>query len=165
MPFSSSPPADFTTRVRSCCEPLSLMCTSPSGLPCRPWSRPTSCSAGGPECALARSLPGPLRLRPLSGPSRFQKITDLGEQFHLARRLGRLGRLGGFPLLQPRQSPNHEEQHRRDNQEIDDDREEVAPREYGSFFLCVRQSRGGNLRRQPNEVVREVEPASDRADD
>src|SRR5712671_1171328 len=165
MQFSSSRPGDFTTRVRTCCELLPPMCISPSGSPGRPWWLPMWCWAGGPESAPTQSGPGLSKSRPLCRPSRFQKIADLGEQFHLARRLRRLGQLGGFRLLQLGQSPNREEQHKRDDQEIDDDREEVAPSEDCPLLPGVRQCRGGDLRRQPDEVVREVEPAGDRADD
>src|SRR5258707_4348477 len=161
MQFSSSRRGDFTTRVRTCCELLPPMCTSPSESPGRPWWLPMWCWAGGPESAPTQSGPGRSKSRPLCSPSRFQKIADLGKQFHLARRLRRLGWLGGFGLLQPGQSANREEQHKRDDQEIDDDREEVAPGQHGPLLLCIRQCGGRDLGRHGDEIGREVEAARD----
>src|SRR5260370_948360 len=165
MQFWSSRRGDFTTRVRTCCELLPPMCTSPSGSPGRHWWLSMCCWAGGPETAPAQSGRGQSKSRPLCRPSRVQKIADLGEQFRLARRLRRLGRLRGLRLLQLGQSSNRKEQDSRDEQEIDDDGEEVAPSQHGPLLLGVRQCRGGDLQRQGDEIVREVEPAGDRADD
>jgi len=112
----------------------------------------------------ARHVPAPLMFRPRSTLSLFQKVADLGKQLRLARRLRRLGGLGGFRLLQLRQPPDRQEQHEGDDQEIEDDREKIAPSQHGALFLCISQRGGSDLGRQRNEIVREVKPAGDRAD-
>src|SRR5271157_3941035 len=69
----------------------------------------------------------------------FQEVAYLGKQFSLPRGLGRLGRLGGLLALQGGNALDHREQYEGNDEEIDHDRDETSPSQYGTLFFCFRQ--------------------------
>ena len=79
------------------------------------------------------------------------------------RRGGGLGFL--FLLTEALDQVDQREHHPGDDQEVDDDGEEAAPRQHRALLLRLGQRVGGDLARQSDEVVAEIESAGDRADD
>src|ERR1043166_4849937 len=96
----------------------------------------------------------------------FRKnVADFLQQHFLARRLGGFCRLFGFLRDQLVEAAHDHEQHPGDDHEIDEDGDEVAPREHRALFLGVGQRRRRHALRQRDEIVREIEAAGHRADD
>src|SRR5207237_696696 len=57
-----------------------------------------------------------------------------------------------------------DEEHEGDDQEVDSQGEETAPGQHGTLLFGVRQVVGGDRFGERREVIGEVEPAGDRAD-
>ena len=95
----------------------------------------------------------------------LEEIADLGQQLDLGRRLRRRGGLRLVLALQLVHGTDHQEQHEGNDDEVDRQREEVAPSQDGALLFRVREICGGDLARKRGEVVREVEAAGGRADD
>src|SRR5262249_49844488 len=68
----------------------------------------------------------------------------------LPRQSRRLRRLG---LDDPIHDPDHDEQDPSDDNEVDDDGEEISPRQDGTLLFGFYQGIGGDVRRQRDEVI------------
>src|SRR5262249_60467301 len=105
-------------------------------------TRLTSPRPGQPACSvrnvckakrkLPRALSSLWRPRARGLLPAFEQITDLREQHLLPRQSRRLRRLG---LDDPIQDPDHDEQDPSDDNEVEDDGEEISPRQDGALLF------------------------------
>src|SRR5687767_14789159 len=89
-----------------------------------------------------------------------QEIADLLQQNLLAR--WRRRRLCLLLSPDPLNEIDKQEQHRSDDRKVDDDGEEVSPRQHRALLLGLHEGVGSDLARQWNEVIAEIEAARDR---
>ena len=75
---------------------------------------------------------------------------------------------GGFAASrahQPVHEPDDQEEDERHDHEIDEQGQEISPRQHGTLLFGLDQGVGRHLGRQRNEVIGKIEPARHRADD
>src|SRR5215510_5523308 len=92
-----------------------------------------------------------------------EQVADLGQELDVGRRF-RLW-LCLLLLLQLDHRPDNEEEHERDDDEVERDGQELPIAQDGALLLGLRVGGGLHLARKRDEVVREIEPTGDRADD
>src|SRR3954463_11107938 len=95
----------------------------------------------------------------------LQEVADLGQQLFLLGQLWRRGRRRLVPALQLVHETDHDEQDEGDDEEIQRQREKIAPRQHRALLLGVRKVVGSDRLRQRSKIIGEIEAAGDRADD